>query len=32
VLACLVHPEPHAQEPDDARKPSLQSVRATGRG
>jgi DHA2 family methylenomycin A resistance protein-like MFS transporter len=32
MLACLVHPEPHAQEPDDARKPSLQSVRATGRG
>jgi DHA2 family methylenomycin A resistance protein-like MFS transporter len=32
MLACLVHPEPHAQEPDDTRKPSLRSVRATGRG
>jgi DHA2 family methylenomycin A resistance protein-like MFS transporter len=32
VLACLVHPEPHAEEPDDTRKSSLRAVRGTERG
>ena len=32
VLACLVHPEPHAQEPDDTRKAPLRAVRGAGRG
>jgi DHA2 family methylenomycin A resistance protein-like MFS transporter len=32
VLGCLVHPEPHAQEPDDKKKSPLRAVRGAGRG
>ena len=32
ALACLVHPQPHAQEPDDRKKPPLRPVHGAGRG